>query len=77
MIENKNYKIHNNTEDLENLNLKGVYLIRNLDNNMLKIGIANNLSRRFKEIENSFRFCGVVPNLKIECFIEYEHNYEL
>lgn len=77
MIENKNYKIHDNTEDLENLNLKGVYLIRNLDNNMLKIGIANNLNRRFKEIENSFRFCGVVPNLKIECFIEYEHNYEL
>ena len=73
----ENYKIHTNKEDLENLQLKGVYLIRNLNNTMLKIGIADNLKKRFKNLIGTFKHCGENPNLKIECFIEYEHNYEL
>lgn len=76
MILNEDYKLH--TEDnLENLKLEGVYLIRNLDNNTLKIGVANNLNRRFKEIQKQFKFCGHVPNLRIECLIEYNYPYDL
>jgi hypothetical protein len=72
MIENKDYKLHYN--DFELLNMNGVYLLRNLDNNKLKIGITNNLMRRLNEIEKSFQFCGIIPKLNIECFIEYNNN---
>lgn len=64
-------------DKFEELKCKGVYLIRNLDNNTLKIGITDNLPRRFKEINKSFKFCGTEPNLKIECFIKYENNLDL
>lgn len=74
-IEDNNYKIH--SEDLENIELKGVYLIRNLDNKMLKIGVANNLKSRINEIRSNFKFCGIIPNIKIECFIEINNNYKL
>ena len=36
-------------DNLNNLELKGVYLIRNLDNELLKIGICKNLKRRLKK----------------------------
>jgi predicted GIY-YIG superfamily endonuclease len=75
MKENKDYKIH--YDKLEELKVNGVYLIRNLDNKKLKIGITNDMSRRLHEIEKSFQFCGTIPKLNIECFIEYEHNLEL
>lgn len=64
-------------DNLETLNLKGVYLIRNLDNNLLKIGKCNNLKRRFTEIQKSFNFVGQDHNLKIECFIEFNENSQL
>ena len=64
-------------DNLEDLELKGVYLIRNLDNKLLKIGICKNLKRRFKEIQNSFNFVGYNSNLKIECFIECDNNLEI
>ena len=69
------YKIYK--EDFDRCKDKGVYLIRNLDNGLLKIGKAKNINRRFKEIKSSFRFCGNAPNLKIEYFIEYDNNSEL
>jgi hypothetical protein len=74
-LKDNDYKIY--YDDLESLNLKGLYLIRNIDNNKIKIGICSNLSRRFSEIENSFKFCGIDPNIKIECFIECIINYDL
>lgn len=64
-------------DNLEELKLNGVYLIRNLDNNLLKIGRCSDLQRRFKEIKGAFKHIGVDPNLKIECFIEYEYNTQL
>lgn len=75
MKENKDYKIH--YKNFENLKMNGVYLIRNLDNNTLKIGITDNLPRRYKEIIKTFNFCGSIPNLKIECYIEYNSNLQL
>lgn len=66
----KEYNIH--YDNLNKLDLRGIYLIRNLDNNLLKIGKCNNLSDRFKQIQKTFRFCGILPNLKIECFIEFD-----
>ena len=77
MIENLDYKIHTSKENLENLELKGLYLIRNLDNNMLKIGVAENLKNRFKGLTSTFKHCGFSPKLNIECFIECEDNYGL
>lgn len=75
MIENKDYKIH--YKNFDRLKMKGVYLIRNLDNKTLKIGITDNLPRRYKEIIKTFNFCGSAPKLQIECYIEYIHNEEL
>lgn len=76
MTENKDFKIYyHNFDKLKNE--IGLYLIRNSDNNKLKIGITNNLQRRLKEIQKSFQFCGVIPKLNVECFIKYEHNAEL
>lgn len=69
------YKIH--TENLEESKLKGVYLIRNLENKLLKIGVCSNLSNRFKQIKSTFRHCGNIPELKIECLIECNENFEL
>lgn len=69
------YIIHTNKEELKNLEKKGVYLIRNKRNNMLKIGVASNLKRRFSEIISQFKFCGSKDQLEIECFVEYENNY--
>ena len=69
------YKIYK--EDFDKCKNKGVYLIRNLDNGLLKIGKAKNINRRFKEIKSSFKFCGNIPNLNIESFIEYDSNGEL
>lgn len=69
------YKIYK--EDFDRCENKGVYLIRNLDNGLLKIGMARNINKRFKEIENSFKFCGAIPNLKLEYFIEYKNNAQL
>src|SRR5574344_617899 len=69
------YKIYKN--NFKECKEKGVYLIRNLDNGLLKIGKAKNLNRRFKEIKSSFKFCGNIPNLSIESFIEYNNNSEL
>jgi hypothetical protein len=67
------YKIY--YDNLENLTLKGIYLIRNQYNNALKIGICSDLNRRFNEIKGSFKFCGLEPDLRIECFIETNNNY--
>lgn len=50
---------------------EGVYLIRNLDNGLLKIGKTNNFKRRFNEIINNFNFCGIEPKIQIEAFINY------
>ena len=72
----ENIKIHKG-ENLQENNFRGVYLIRNLDNGLLKIGRCNNLARRFKEITKSFNFCGVKPKLEIECFLEYDNEIEL
>lgn len=69
-------KIHKG-ENLQENNFRGVYLIRNLDNRLLKIGRCNNLARRFKEIVRSFNFCGVEPKLKVECFLEYDNEIDL
>lgn len=69
------YKLHYGGYD--DLKTKGVYLIRNEDNNKLKIGITANLPRRLKEIKKSFQFCGTIPKLEIEGYIEYEYNLEL
>lgn len=74
-VNTQHFKIHYN--DLNSIKLSGVYLIRNLYNNTLKIGICSNLNQRFKEIEGNFKFCGIEPNLKIECFIECVDNYNL
>lgn len=51
------YKIHK--ENLEQLKLKGVYLIRNLDNGLLKIGACSNLNKRFSEIMVVLDFVGL------------------
>ena len=64
-------------EDFDKCKNKGVYLIRNIDNGLLKIGKASDINRRFKEIKRSFKFCGNMPNLNIECYIEYKNNSEL
>lgn len=72
----ENIKIHKG-ENLQENNFRGVYLIRNLDNDLLKIGRCNNLARRFKEIVKSFNFCGVEPRLTIECFLEYDYEIDL
>jgi hypothetical protein len=69
------YRIY--TENLDTSKLKGVYLIRNLENNLLKIGACSNLSSRFKQIKSTFRHCGNIPELKIECLIECNENFEL
>ena len=69
------YKIH--YDNLDKLKIEGVYLIRNLENNKLKIGKTNDLTRRLSDIKSSFKFCGTPPNLKVECFIEYTHSIEL
>lgn len=69
-------KIHRG-ENLQENNFRGVYLIRNLDNRLLKIGKCNNLARRFKEITRSFNFCGVEPKLEIEGFLEYDNEADL
>lgn len=68
-------KIH--YDNLEELTLKGVYLIRNKDNNLLKIGYCKDFKKRFKEIISSFNFVGYIPTLKIECFIECEYYQDL
>jgi hypothetical protein len=73
LIKDKDYILH--FENLEQLNKKGVYLIRNLDNKLLKIGSTNNLNQRLKLLYGAFRSCGIFANLKVECFIEYE-DYE-
>jgi hypothetical protein len=70
------YKLHYDNFDTIN-RIEGVYLLRNLDNNKLKIGSSINLNDRIKVIESNFRFCGIEPHLKIECFIEFKHNLEL
>jgi predicted GIY-YIG superfamily endonuclease len=70
------YKIHyKNFDRLKDI--LGVYLIRNLDNNTLKIGITDNLPKRYKQIIKTFNFCGSTPKLKIECYIEYKNNLQL
>lgn len=71
-----NIRIHKG-ENLQENNFRGVYLIRNLDNGLLKIGRCNNLARRFKEIVRSFNFCGVEPRLEVECFLGYNNEVDL
>lgn len=65
------------TENLQNNNNQGVYFIRNKANNLLKIGRTQNLKTRFKNIESSFKFCGVEINLNIELFIECDFSLKL
>lgn len=64
-------------DDLKNKELQGIYFIRNIDNGYLKIGKTNNFKRRLREIERSFKFCGHMPKLKVEGFIEYNKEDEL
>lgn len=50
---------------------RGVYLIRNRQNGLLKIGRTNNIERRYGEIIKSFEFCGMsASNIILEKFIE-------
>lgn len=58
-------------------NLGGVYFIKNLNNNLVKIGMTENIKRRYKEITSSFKHCGIEPNLKIVGFIETKYQKEL
>ena len=76
MIKDKDYKIH--FENLESIkDIKGVYLLRNLDTGKLKIGTTKDVTRRLQQIIKSFQFCGTIPKLEIECFIEYGYSLEL
>lgn len=54
-----------------------VYLIRNEDNGLLKIGYTNNLERRLKQIRKSFEFSGIKPNLTVEHVFEHDSYIEL
>lgn len=56
---------------------RGIYLIKNNDNNLIKIGKANNVEKRFKQIQPSFRFCGQKPNLTILKIIETEYKDQM
>ena len=59
-------------EGLETKRLSGLYLIRNLNTNALKIGITNNLQGRFEGLIATFKHVGINPRLKVECFLECE-----
>lgn len=59
-------------EGLETKELSGLYLIRNLDTNALKIGITNNLQSRFEGLIATFKHVGINPRLRVECFLECE-----
>ena len=54
-----------------------VYLIRNEDNGLLKIGYTNNLERRLKQIRKSFEFSGINPRLVVEYIFEHDNYVEL
>lgn len=57
---------------------KGVYLIRNKQNGLLKIGRTNNIERRYGEIIKSFEFCGMsASNIILEKFIECSEEVRL
>ena len=57
---------------------KGVYLIRNKQNGLLKIGRTNNIERRYGEIVKSFEFCGMTAsNIILEKFIECSEEVRL
>ena len=57
---------------------KGVYLIRNKQNGLLKIGRTNNIERRYGEIIKSFEFCGIsASNIILEKFIECSEEVRL
>lgn len=63
--------------DIVNKEIKGVYIIKNLENNLIKIGRANNLKKRFKGILTTFRFCAKDDKLILVAFIEHDNNIEL
>ena len=57
---------------------KGVYLIRNKQNGLLKIGRTNNIERRYGEIIKNFEFCGMsASNIILEKFIECSEEVRL
>ena len=57
---------------------KGVYLIRNKQNGLLKIGRTYNIERRYGEIVKSFEFCGMsASNIILEKFIECSEEVRL
>ena len=57
---------------------KGVYLIRNKQNGLLKIGRTNNIERRYGEIIKSFEFCGMsASDIILEKFIECSEEVRL
>ena len=69
----KNIKFSN----FDNTTGEGIYLIRNKNNNLLKIGLTNDINRRIKDIKSNFKFFGEKPNLELECFIECDNNFEV
>ena len=71
------YTIIYNIEQVKNRKIKGVYFIRNLDNDYVKIGMTKDIFKRYKKIKNDFKFCGINPNLQLEVIIECEDYKEV
>lgn len=64
-------------KEIINKNIAGVYFIKNNDNGYIKIGKTENISKRYKQINLSFKHCGIDPNLSLVGFIETSYHREL
>ena len=51
-----------------------IYVIKNEENGLVKIGKASNINRRFCEIIKTFEFCGNKPNLTLEFIAPCKNN---
>ena len=66
-INTSKYKINNYNSITTN---SGVYFILNKSNNLIKIGCANNIQKRFKQIQGQFRHLGLDDNIELVNYIE-------
>lgn len=64
-------------KEIINKNIGGVYFIKNNDNGLIKIGKTENISKRYKQINSSFKHCGMNPNLSLVGFVETKYHREL
>lgn len=77
VLRGKLIEVNENEEDILNLGENGLYIIKNNENNLIKIGITQNISQRIRGLKTTFNHCGIPCDLELLYYVQDVDNVKL